>query len=840
MGGLLLQNLRYSLRHLRTAPGFSAVVIITLALGIGANTAVFSLFHQLLLQPLPVPEPERLVNFGAPGPKWGSTTCSIAGDCEQVFSYPLFRDLEKLSLPPLAGIAAHRDFSANIAFDGRTVNEEALLVSGDYFSVLGLTPAAGRLIDQRDDQIVGDGPVAVLSHAWWQREFGGDLQVLNRTLIINGQSLTIIGVAPAGFDGTTIGVRPRVFVPVTLRWLMQPGIRNDADDRKSYWLYLFGRMNDGITPDAVRAAINVPYRAIINDIETPQQEGMSEATMARFRAREITVEPGARGQSFVPDEARVPLTMLLAVTLLVLLIAAANIANLLLARAASRAGDMAVRLALGAGRRRLMIEQMTEAGLLAAAGGLAGVLTAGGVLRAMIALLPADILTGVGIDTRLQPSILLFAGGVTLGALLLFGLYPAFHTTGPTLGSVLKGQGGRAGGGRSAARLRTTLVTAQIALATGLLALAGLFIQSLLNVSRTDLGLRADRITMFSVSPELNGYSPEQSAQLFARLEEALAAEPGTATVTSSMVPLLANSSSGSSVSVEGFEKTPDTDDNSRSNQIGPGFFNTLGIPLLAGREFAPADALDRPKVAIVNQAFVKKFNLGGNPVGKRMAVGGEESLGIEIVGWVGDAKYNNVRDEIPPQYFTPYRQNETLGFLTFYVRSELAAEQVYGSIRRIVSRFDPQLPVENLKTLPQQVRDNVFLDRFVSVLAGSFAALATLLAALGLYGVLSYTLTDRTREIGLRSALGAGAGRLQRMVLGQVGVMALIGGMIGLAIALGAGRAAQTLLFEMSAVNAKVITITLLLLALVALAAGWLPARRAARVQPMEALRYE
>lgn len=361
-----------------------------------------------------------------------------------------------------------------------------------------------------------------------------------------------------------------------------------------------------------------------------------------------------------------------------------------------------------------------------------------------------------------------------------------------------------------------------------------------MNVSRVDLGLRIDDVVTFGISPELNGYEPRRAQALFARVEEELAAIPGVTGVSASIVPLLAGSNWGNGVSVEGFKRDPDTDNNARFNAVGSGYFRTLGIPLLAGREFALADAGRSPRVAIVNEAFAKKFNLGRQAVGKRMGLDDGEALDIEIVGVARDAKYSQVKDEVPPLYFTPYRQDSTLGAINFYVRTSLRPEQLLRTIPAVIARLDPNLPVETLKTMPQQVRENVFLDRLISTLSAAFAALATLLAAVGLYGVLAYTVAQRTREIGVRMALGADHRHVRGMVLRQVARMTLIGGAIGIAAALALGYAARSLLFGLAGHDPAVVASAAIVLGLVALGAGYIPALRASRVEPMQALRYE
>jgi predicted permease len=833
-------NLRLALRRLFKAPFVTSVAILSLALGIGANAAIFSLFNQMLLRPLPAPAPHELVNLSAPGPKPGSQSCNQAGNCDEVFSYPMFRDLQKAQTV-FTDLAAHRLFGANLAYRSQTLSGEGVMVSGSYFPVLGIRPAIGRLLSPEDDQKVGESLVVVLSHSYWTNRFDRDPTVLGSTLIVNGQHLAIVGVAPEGFEGTTLGARPQVYVPITLRGLMNPGF-NQFHVRRTYWAYLFARLRPGVTLDEARTQLNVPYRAIVNDVEAPLQTGMSDQTLARFKSKQVLMEEGSRGQSSVDREARPPLMLLLGVTGLVLLIACANIANLLLARAAARSNEMAIRLSIGANRRQLIGQLLTESMVLAAGGGIAGLLVARWTLSVIFGMLPAEAATTL--DVKIDGTVLLFAGVITIGTGLLFGLFPAWHSTRPDLLPTLKGQAGQPGGGRSARWFRTTLATAQIGLSMALLACAGLFTRSLINVTRVDLGIRIENLVTFAVSPELNGYTPERSKQLFERLEDDLAAQPGVVGVTAARVPSLGGSNWGSDVAVQGFKASPDTDSNSRFNQVAPTYFRTMGVPLLAGREFTRADRLGAARVAIVNQAFAKKFNLGDDAVGKRMGTGrGRESpLDMEIVGLAKDAKYSEVKDAIPPIFFQPYRQDDNIGDLTFYVRTSGAPEPMVQTIRRVVSSVDPNLPVENLRTMPQQVRENVFMDRIITTLSAGFAILATVLASVGLYGVLAYTVAQRTREIGLRMALGAAPSRVRRMVLRQVSVMTAIGGLAGLVVAIWAGRAARSndILYQMEGYDPLVLTTSIVLLALVALGAGFIPAHRASRVDPMQALRYE
>jgi predicted permease len=717
------------------------------------------------------------------------------------------------------------------------VNGDAMLVSGSYFGVLGLQPALGRLFTTNDDQTIGGHYVTVLSYDFWQSKLGGNSNIVNDKIIINGQTMTIIGVAPKGFEGTTLGSSPNVYVPITMRRVMTPDF-NGFTRRRSYWVYLFARLKPGVTIEQAKAAANAVYKPIINDVEAPLQEGMSAATMVKFKAKEITLSDGRRGQSSMHAQTRSPLILLFSITAIVLVIACANIANLLLARAAGRTTEMAVRLSLGGTRRQLLSQLLTESVLLAILGGIVSLFVAHLTLGLLTALLPAD--KALALHFSLHASVVLFAAVLSLGTGLLFGLFPALQSTRPDLVSTLRAGSGKLAGARSAARFRTSLVIAQIALSMALLAAAGLFVKSLTNVSRVDLGVKIDRVVTFGISPELNGYAPARSKPFFARLEEELAAIPSVDGVSAALVPVFAGSSWGSDVAVQGFKRGPDIDANSRFNEVGPGYFRTLGMPIVAGREFTSADALGASKVAIVNEAFVKKFNLGRDAIGKFIGANGGDSTDMQIVGVVRDAKYDRVKRAAPAMFIVPYRQDSTVGSLHFYVKTSGNPTQVLRAIPGVVKKLDPNLPIESLKTMPEQVKENVYLDRMISILSAGFALLATLLAAVGLYGVLAYSVAQRTREIGVRMALGANADAVRAMVLRQVGMMTLVGGAIGIVAALGVGRWATSLLFELQGNDPVVIAASAVMLTIVALAAGYLPALRASRIDPMQALRYE
>ena len=832
-----MTQLRYALRQLRLRPGLSLTVIAMLALGIGSTTAMFSLFESVLLKPLAVTAPDELVNLGAPGPKWGSTGCGLPGKCDYVFSYPMFRDLEAQQTV-FTGIAAHQPFPANLAYDRRASTGNGLLVSGSYFDVLGLKPALGRLIGRQDEPKVGEGAVVVLGYEYWRSSFGADPNIIDRTLTVNGQVLTIIGVAPQGFAGTTIGYQPRVYVPITMRWLMQPTLQTLATDRKSYWVYLFARLRPGVTIEGALAQLGGVYHAILNDVEAPLNSLMPPEIMERFRARPLTIEPGARGQSSLPEQARTPSSLLLGVTTLVLLLVCANIANLLLARGATRAGEMAIRASLGADRGRLLRQALLESTTLAVAGGIASIPVALVTLRGVRILLP----DGERLDMTLNGQALVFTAVAALATVLLFGLAPAIRASRADPALAMKGQAQQAVGAHGARRFRGTLATAQIVLSTVLLVLAGLFTQSLANLARVDLGMNAASVATFTVAPRRNGYTLEQATRFYERLETEIAAQPGVLSAASSMVPLLSGSTWGAGMRIEGVDPgPPGTNNDAAMNSVSPGFFRTLAIPLVLGRDFAPTDTIDKPLVAIVNESFLRKFKLGDDALGKHIGTGNpNEPPNMEIVGIVGDAKYAQVRDEAPAQFFVPRQQNAFTDSMTFYVRAAVPPETLLTLIPRVVASLDPDLPVDKPTTMRQVVDDNVFVERMVATLSASFAVLATVLAAVGLYGVLAYLVTQRTREIGLRLALGATAARLRGMVLKQVAIMAGIGVPLGLVLAVLVGRMAEVLLFGLKGYDPLVLGAAVAVLAVVVSLAAYLPAQRAASIAPMEALRSE
>jgi predicted permease len=829
-----MRNLRLAFRTLFRTPFVTVVAILSLALGIGANAAIYSLFNEMLLAPLPVPHPEQLVNMGGNRPSPGSHQCGQAGDCEWVFSYRMFRDLEAKP-GPFSGLAGHVIFQPNVSFRGSTVNASGELVSGSYFPVLGVKPAVGRLFGVTDDEVIGAHPIVVLSYGYWTTQLGADPSVVGQIIMVNGQQMTIVGVSAAGFEGTTLGNKPDLFVPLTKRAALSPGF-NGFDDRRRYWIYLFGRLKPGVTIDQARAQENVLYHSIVNNVEVPLQKGVSASVLARFKAKKIELTDGRRGLSNLHKQTQTPLVLLFGITLFVLVIACANIANLLLARAANRSLEMAVRLSLGATRRQLLTQLLTESVLLAVLGGLAGLVVAWATLHAIVVLLPNRLASTLSFS--LSGTAIGFAGLLSMVTGLMFGLFPALHSTRPDLVTALRDGSGKTSATRAATRFRTSLVTAQIALSMALLVSAGLFIKSLANISHVSLGVDVENLVTFGVAPVLNGYSGVQSLQMFSRIERDVGAIPGVRGVVAARVQVLAGNNWDNDVSVQGFPKTPDTDADSHYNAVGPGFFGTMGVTLLSGREFTAADVDGAPRVAIVNETFAKKFGLGSNAVGKLMGEG--DSLNRVIVGLVKDSRYSDPKQPMLPVYFFPYKQDTTVGSITFYVRSTVPPQTLMPEIRAAVARIDRSLPIVGFRTMPQQIRDDVYLDRMISMLSTAFAVLATLLAAIGLYGVLAYSVVQRTKEIGVRMALGANSSSIVAMVLRHVAVMTVVGAAIGAAGAYGIGRGAQSLLFGINGRDPLVMAASAMLLALVAMAAGSLPAWRASKVDPVQALRYE
>jgi putative ABC transport system permease protein len=833
--GDALHALRLTFRGLARQPAYALTAVLSLALGIGANTAIFSLLDQALLRPLPLKHPEELVLLYHPGPLQGSSSSDEQDGPS--FSYPVFRALLQQQTP-FTGLAGGRRLEASLAYGGDASPGMAHRVSGNYFGVLGVRAALGRLLGEEDDRTPGAHPVAVLSHRYWTSRWGADPSMLNETMIVNGHPMTIVGIAEQGFEGERRGDTVDIFVPISMNRELTPDW-NGFSDRQDHWVTLFGRLKPGLTPEAASAAINVAYRAQLEE-DIAGLGRRNEEFLQRYRAKRVVLRPGQWGRGGLRERSRPPLLVLMGMTLLVLFMACANVTSLQLARGATRAREVAVRLALGASRLRLVRHLLAESLVLAGVAALLGLLAAHWFLRVLLAILPTDASAAftAGVDGRVLSFCLVLSAVTTF----VFGLYPSVQASRPDLVAALKAQSGEGSPASAGGFFRRSLVTVQVAVSVLLLVCAGLFARTFVNLMRIDLGIQPERLLAFSIDPKLSRYTDARAAALYDELTARLTALPGVTLVSAARVPAIAGSASSGNITVEGF--TPPNEDASDSsfNMVGPDYFRTMGIPLVAGREFTRSDDAAAPKVAIVNETFVRHFLAGREPLGQRFGwgVGRGVKLDMEIVGVVRDSKYSSMRDAPPPVYYVPYRQGAHQTGVTFYVRTAVDPVAVAPVVRSTAAAVDPNLPVRDLKTMQRHVEENVGAERLLSILTGSFAGLASLLAAIGLYGVLAYDVARRTREIGIRLALGARAAQVRGLVVRQVALLLAIGASAGLAAAAAAERLLQAVLFGTAPWDLLVYGSALTLVVVMALVAAYVPARRASSVDPMVALRDE
>ena len=823
-----MARFRYAFRNLKNAPLLSTVVILSLGLGIGVNTAIFSLLHQVVLSALPVPHPERLVLLKYNGDfKTGSTSDDDSGGQDYIFNWRMFREFEKHT--EAAQVAGFRRIQANVAFERQTVPGSMLLVSGKYFSVMGVRPYTGRLIEPSDDVSGAGNPVAVLDYRYWHDRLGSE-PVLNRSITVNGQQLTIVGVAPPGFAGTTVGREPSVFAPISLNRTTPGLLPNDRLDW--YWVYLVARLNSGVSIQQAQAALSGPFHAIAEEVM--QMKEFRKDWIPRFRQTQLTMEPGSQGHSEFRDAYARAIKILMGATLLVLLIAMANAANLLLARSAERRKELAVRAAIGAGRGELMAQLLTEAMLLSAIGCAVGIAIASVSVRVLASWMTdqRDSFAGAGVNWP----VLLFSIGLSLAVGVLVGFYPAWDASRTAVAAVLSEGSGKASGSRTARRMRVALVCAQVTLSVILLVPTGLFVRSLTNLLHVNLGIRTDNVIGFYTVPRLNGNSWEKTAAEFAEAEEKLAAIPGVRSVATSLVPLIAGDNWGTGFALQGSAKRL----NSKFSEVGPNFFGKMGIPLIAGREILDTDTAAAPKVVVVNEEFAKQFCGGRNPIGLGVQFDRNGPFDAQIVGVVRNSHYSGVRQKIIPVFYRPWRQDTKPSQLSFYLKTAMPPEQIVPQIRATMAQIDRDVPLQDMRTLTGQVHENVRNDEIALRLAGAFAVLATLLAMLGLYGVMAYGVARRTREIGIRMALGAAPGRIRSLIMSELVWILGIGLGLGIPAALAGAKITASQLFGVKPNDTVVVVAAACLLSITAAAAAFLPAQRAAKTNPLEALRHD
>jgi predicted permease len=833
--GNFVQDLKYAFRTLGKNPGFTIVAVLTLALGIGANTAIFSLTDQVLLRLLPVTHPKELVILRSPGPSPGRNWNDGPGGTS--FSYPAYKDLRDQN-QVLSGLLARFSTQVSVASNGSSELANGELVTGNYFTVLGVEPAMGRIFGAEDETAPGANPVVVLSYGYWKRRFGLDPGILNKQLVVNGHSLTVVGVSRAGFSGVQVGLVPDLFIPITLKAQMTPNWDGLAD-RNDHWLAMIGRLKPGMSIARAEAGVAPTYHAML-ETESPAKKSNSKSRQ-EFLDRKLILDPGSKGRPILQQDTKGPLLALMGMVGLVLMIACANLASLLVARGEARQREIALRLALGASRWRLVRQLISESLVLAAAGGVAGVMLASWTLGLIVKAIPENSGSS-GLVARLDYRVLIFAAAVSILTGILFGLAPALRATRADIQTILKDQGSSVSAGRANVRTRKFLLASQIALTVVLLAAAGLFAHSLLNLNRQDLGVRPDHVLQFSISPELNGYTPAQSIVLVERIRKSIESLPGVRAVSASEIPMLANSNSSSNITVQGYKERENENMDVDQNWVGPDFLAAMGAPLMSGREIRESDTATSPSVAVVNEKFVQRFYAGRNPIGQNFGFGGGDDvkLDVQIVGVVKDSKNVDLRQEVRPYVLIPYSHSSHFGNATFYVRTNQDPVSLATAVRKTVQDYDGKLSVFDLRTLTAQVDDIVFTDRLVTYFSLALGLLAALLAAIGLYGVMAYVVARRTREIGIRMALGASQRNVAGMVLQEIAGIAVVGLLVGLTAAYMLGRVLESLLFGVKASDPFVFLAATGLLIIVATLAGWLPARSAARVDPMVALRYE
>ncbi len=837
----LLSDVRYGWRSLGHSKVFTAVAVLSLALGIGANTAIFTLAKEVLLKTMAVPHSERLRLFtwvAKPrvqhfGGAWGSFDKNAAGDMVGTpFTYPLYVEMRRHN-EVLEDVVAFKDlYKLTATVDGQAEAIDGMLVSGNFYRSLGAEVIAGRGITGEDDSLAA-APVAVISDAYWARRFGRSATALGKVINLNRVPVTIVGVNSPQFKGAKAGGTPEIFLPVSLQPVVIPNQRGSLlASNNFWWLMVMGRLKQGVSEETAQAALDVSYRNAFH-ATMPEKK---DSDMPRF-----ALAKGNRGMDGQQGQFKKPIYVLLAVAGLVLLIACANLANLLLARSASRQREMSVRLAMGAGRFRIIRQVFTESMLLAFLGGTAGLML-GYLGRNIIPSLFEDSWRASSLDAEFDWRVFAFAFAITVVTGLLFGVAPAFRSTRTDVNAGLK-ETGRATAARPKALLGKSLVVLQVSLSLLLLVGAGLFLRTLINLKSTAIGFNPEHILLFQLEPPRIRYANQQRVDLFRQIEEKVGALPGVQSATASSEALLAHNVTDECF-VPSDKPTKGHHEPTMTNFVGSRFFETIGIPILQGRGFSARDTATAPKVAIVNRQLANKFFGQSNPIGRSISTCDSDSTvaatPIAIVGVAADAKYDNLRDAAPPTMYIPYSQLGDVESMTFEIKTAASTASVVAELRDAVRSVDKDLPMLEVRTQTQQIDAILSEERVFATLTTGFGLVALILSSIGIYGIMAYTVSRRTNEIGIRMALGAQARDVLAMVLGETSLLTCVGIGLGLAAAAGLTRILATLLFGLKPTDVATFTGAALLLLIIALIAGLAPARRAASVDPMQALRHE
>jgi predicted permease len=833
--GRIVSDVRFALRNLRRSKLFTLVAVASLALGIGANTAIFTLIDQLLLRLLPVRAPEQLVIIWTTGPHMGSNRGT------HMASYPMYQDFQQKA-PAFSYVFCRRETSLSVSFGGQTERVDGEIVSGNYFQALGVKAALGRVFSsQEDDRVYKGHPVVVLSFPYWVTRFAADPKVIGQKMLVNDYPMTIVGVSAAGFNGMDPARSPQIRVPIQMKPLMTPGW-DEIGDRRSQWVQIFGRMKPGYTVNSAKASLQPLLTQILRDeSQRPEMKDASPYNLKQFLQRKVLMEPAGSGFSQMRRDYGTALIVLMCMVGLVLLIACFNVANLLVARAVARQKEIAVRLAVGASRWQLLRQLLVESMLLSVAGGAAGLFLAIGMIRTLLHFLPANeapLMLSADPDLR----ILAFNGGLAVLTGLLFGLAPTVQSLRVDFWNALKDVVGAVSGTGGNVRFRKVLVTAQVAFSFLLLAGAGLFARTLFNLKQTNPGFHEiDRLITFQVDPALNGYTKARMETFYRELLANIRAIPGVTAASYGIVPVLSGGEWDSTMSVEGHPIKDGEDMQAFMNGVSDDYWKTMGIRLIGGRDFNQMDDGDKRKVAIVNEKFAAHFFGKQSPLGRHIAFGDKpKKLDIEIVGLTADTLYEGPREGVHRQVFLPFLHIDYPAGVVFYVRTAAEAEPMYALLRGKVRGLDPAMPVFQMKTLGRQLDDTLSTERLVATLSAGFGLLATVLAAIGLYGVMAFVVARRTKEIGLRMALGAPQTQVVWMVLRETLVLAAAGLTIGIPSALLLSKYVSTQLFGVKPTDLTAAAAALVVLSVVAVGAGFLPARRASEIDPIQALRYE